>query len=468
MIEDRAYQERALAETRAAFARGRRAVLLVAPTGAGKTTIAGMIAQGAVAKGTRVAFIAHRRELIQQAAARFRAFDLEVGVYGENARAPIQVTSPQTILARGDAPTARLVIVDEAHHYAAEEWKRIVDAYLAAGARLVGLSATPERGDGTGLEGIFDHLVVVAQIGELTRLGFLVPADVIAPTRSVRALAIEPVEAYLAHGGGRPAVVFAPHVKAATDFRDAFRARGITSEVVHGELALDDRDGHLLAFARGSVRVVTNVMVLTEGWDCPSAAVCILARKMGSASMFLQTVGRVLRPHPDKSRALVIDLAGNIDLHGMPDEERVWSLSGVACSRRGEGSGIRRCRVCKAEIPPRDELPEELRAFCPECGAKMPELETPTAEGVELERIAAQEAERRRIAASEDARVKILASCYAKALREGTPRKNADYKFRGITGSMPDTSIAVHAWRIANEKVAEERGDAWEPPLVAE
>ncbi len=453
-IEDRAYQSRALDEVRAAFARKRRAVLLVAPTGAGKTTIAGLIAQGAVAKGRRVVMLAHRRELIAQAVGRFRSFGLDVGWNGINVGAPVQVTSPQVILARRQMPEADLCIPDEAHHYVSEEWGQIFQGYRAAGARIVGLTATPERGDGLGLGGAdgFDELVVVAQIHELTELGFLVPCDIIDPTAEVNKLACEPWEAYVKHSPGRSAVVFAPHVKAAEDFAADFRRHGVDAGVVEGKMSDEDRDDVLARFASGALKVIVNVMVLTEGWDCPIADVCILARRVGSPSLFLQMVGRVLRPSAGKTRALLIDLAGNVELHGEPDEARLWSLDGAACSRMAtDPNVVRKCRACRNEIPAGLGL-----TACPTCGLALPVQRTPRGEDVELRKREKEERQNAIASMPEDRRVRMLATLYVKALRKGHKRKAAEMTYRSMTKRYPSAAVGVRAWAMAQEEIASE------------
>lgn len=470
-VEERPYQLRAIEEARAAFRRGKQAVLLVAPTGAGKTTIAACIIQAAVAKGRRVCFLAHRDELIDQACARFRKFGLRVGARGDDAGARVQVTSPQTILARGQAPEADLVVPDESHHYVAKRWGEITAAYRKAGANVVGITATPERPDGIGLGELFDHLVVVAQIGELTDGGYLVPCETAAPKAGVKALAMAPVDAYERWGEGRSTVVFAPHVKAAYEFAEAFRERGIGVGVVEGEVTKDERRATLDAFASGRIRVVVNVMVLTEGWDCPRAKVCILARKIGSATLYIQMVGRVLRPENVRAapgeRARMIDLSGNFALHGDVAEPRIWSLTGAACSRWGQqpGDGIRKCRVCRTEIPVELELDA-----CPECGTPVPEQKTPSPEDIELELIAAREAKAKaRASMPVDKRVKMLAGLYVKALGpKGGGKKQAEVIYQRMTKRWPDTELMVAAWRLATEKIAATKGDAWEPPRAAE
>lgn len=279
MIDLRPYQLRAIDGARAAIRAGKRAVLLQSPTGSGKTTIGAQIAHGRIERGGKVAWYAHRRELISQAADRLRLFGLDVAIHGDRPSAPVQVTSVQTALSRREIPHADLVILDEAHHYVADEWAVVPKTYRESNALILGLTATPERADGTGLGEIFDELVVVAQLKELTDLGFLVPCEVLAPNGRVQKLAADPWEAYLKHAPGSSAVVFAYRVQHAEDFADGFRKNGVDAEVVHGELPKDERDSILARLADGSLPVVVNVNVLTEGWDCLDSETEILTSR---------------------------------------------------------------------------------------------------------------------------------------------------------------------------------------------
>lgn len=448
----RPYQIRALREASAALQAGRPSVLLVSPTGSGKTTIGAEIIRSHVARGGRCAWFAHRTELVTQAASRLRDFGLRVGP-GE----AVQVMSTQAVVSSGSAPQASLVVLDEAHHYVSTEWKRIPDAYRAGGAKIIGLSATPERADGLGLAGAFDSMVVVAQIGELTELGYLVPCELIAPRSRVDKLADDPWRAYAKYGGGRSAVVFAPSVAAAEVFAADFRTNKIDAAVVEASTPADERARTLQRFADGEVRVLCNVAVLTEGWDAPRCKVIMLARKVGSPSLYLQMVGRGLRPYPGVGgNATLIDLSGNVELHGDPAEERVWSLEGAACTRKGERDGVRFCKVCKAEIPRDAER-------CPDCERPASEVAIPESEHVELMRLE-KVAKRDEWAAAqpESKRRKILASLYAKGIASEWKRGAAEHRFAAIFKHRPDATLRAVAWQDAQSAVARTKGDAWE------
>lgn len=369
-VELRPYQTRALDEARAHYAAGKRRVLLVAPTGAGKTVMFCAMARGHVAKGGHVLIIVHRAELLDQAVARLRREGVEgVGeIIADRPRDPdarVQVASIGTLLSmakRGESlPKATLLVLDEAHHYVADEWGAIASSY--ATAKVIGVTATPERGDGTALGDLFDVLVVVASVRELTQLGFLVPCEVQAPSKKRKTLAQDPVEAYTEHGGERQAVVFHGSVEASRACVGSFAEVGIIADHVDGETKPADRKAILDRFARGEIQVLCNCFVLTEGWDCPRVEVCILARGFTHVGAYLQAVGRILRPSAEtgKATALVIDLRGAAVTHGLPDADRVFSLEGRAIGL----APVKKCFSCAAEIP-------LAAAVCPACGYVFP------------------------------------------------------------------------------------------------
>lgn len=383
----RPFQRRAIAAARASVLAGHRAPLIVAPTGAGKTVMMAEIARSHVSRGEgrSVAWFAHRTELVKQAGDTLRSLGLEVGYLGQNVRAPVQVISTQACLARGEAPPGTLGIFDEGHHYAAPEYKKVVELYR--NALLVGGTATPERGDGLGLGDLFDDMIVAAQRSELIGLGLLAGCDVVAPKRIVdRRIAQYPADAYVQHAMGRSAVVFVGNIQAALECRTQFVEKGIRAEVVHGKTPGAEREDTLARFAEGMLRVLINVFVLTEGWDAPIAKVALLARNFGSTGAFDQAVGRILRPYKG-DRALLIDLFGtNVATHGSPEEDRLYSLEGVGIRRKAENVD----QFCQVH-----QIPRDSDGKCPECGDRVVELGMPGVSGVELDKWAAVPADRR-------------------------------------------------------------------------
>ena len=346
----RYYQTRALQEASAMWRAGTRSVCLVSPTGSGKTTMGATVVERA---RSRVLWVAHRAEPVAQAADRLRSSlgHLDVGVIapGHNAqpRARVQVGTVQTLLARGEAPSAGLVVLDEAHHYQADSWRELLDRY--PGAYTLGLTATPERSDGRPLGDVFSGLVVAASYSELLREGHLVPCRVFQPPDALgsRTVAQDPVAAYERFARGQLTFVFSPTVAVAEDHAAAFTAEGYPAAVISDKTSKRDRAERLAAFARGDLRVLCNVYALTEGVDVPAASCVILARGCSHVGMYLQIVGRVLRPHPSKSEATLIDLTGASLAHGLPTEDRDFGLDGEGIKRASEAP-VRVCIRCGA------------------------------------------------------------------------------------------------------------------------
>lgn len=378
-VELRPYQHRTLERARDAYRRGARRILVVSPTGSGKTAMGSAFVDSAVERGNRVLWLAHRRELIAQASERLdtvgctRHGVILAGHPRVRPTAPIQVASIQTLHARRERPPADLVVWDEAHHAAAATYGDVRAAYPHA--VHLGLTATPERSDGAPMGDSFDALVEGATIAELIEGGWLVPCDVIGATPA-SGLAADPVHAWESLAQGRPTIVFAANVPHSRAITSALQARGVSAEHLDGTTPWGEREAILRRFRDGRTTVLSNVYVLTEGFDAPRAEVCLLARGASHASIYLQMVGRVLRPAPGKSRALLIDLRGVAEQHGLPDCDRVYSLDGEAIRPRDAAEQVRQCPECGGCDRPRPS--------CARCGFVFPPPKEPTIEPREL------------------------------------------------------------------------------------
>lgn len=364
----RDYQLEAFSAATREFRAGKRRIVLVAPTGAGKTVIGCEFVRRIAERGGRVLWLTHRRELIRQAGERLvreGLTDLHVcaasGMVGHPS-APITVASVSTIYSRKLAPRADVVVWDECHHTVARTYKAIADEY--PNAVHLGLTATPERSDKRPLGDVFDAMVVVASYKRLIEAGHLCPIEVVAPPARVEGgLAEDPAAALARIAPGRPAVVFCSSVPAAKELA----LRIPRAACVDG--LSKTRDADLAAFARGDLDVLTNVHVLTEGWDSPRAEVCMLARGCGADGTFLQMVGRVMRPFEGKARALLIDLAGVVWEHGLPDDPREYSLHGRAISSVAALPALRLCPMCGRTA--------RSTPVCARCGYEWPPPEPP-------------------------------------------------------------------------------------------
>lgn len=407
MLELRDYQLDALTRTEAAEARGVRKQLGVAATGLGKTVMFCALAER---RGGRALVIAHRDELVTQAAAKVLEVWPELGytsstyeaLRGEHmgllrrtgqarmgggvgiikagandAHAHVIVASVQTLardkrlaqlvrsqdsLLHGDRPV-ELVVVDEAHHAAATTYRKVLTELRAGeddGPLLLGVTATPDRGDGKGLDDLFQEVVWSYDILWGIRAGYLsdlqgkrVKVGKLDLTRvkvsrgdydqGQAGAAMEEagapaaiVKAWKANAEGRKTLVFTPTVAMAELVAGSFDRAGIAAAWVHGGTPLDERRELLRRFSAGDVQVLANCAVLTEGYDEPSVSCVVVARPTKSRALYTQMVGRGTRRYPTKDDCLVLDVVGATDVHSLVT---VPSLFGIKNPREWEKTG---------------------------------------------------------------------------------------------------------------------------------
>lgn len=310
--------------------------LAVMATGSGKTVVFAEYLKRVLAFGGRGLVIAHRDELINQAAAKIREIAPELRVEIEKAEArasrtpllfghgpSVVVASVQTLQGRrlADWPrdTFACVVVDEAHHATAPSYRAIFDHFCSPTTPLLGVTATSGRSDGMALGAVFERIVADLRIATLVHAGWLVPVRAFAVTSDVSldevgtragdfaqgelASAVDTegrnalvVAAYEEHAAGRQAIAYTAGVEHAHHLAGDFRARGISAEAVWGAMESDDRHRILGAYTRGEVTVLTNFGVLTEGFDAPNTACVIQARPTKSELLLTQMIGRGTRP----------------------------------------------------------------------------------------------------------------------------------------------------------------------------
>jgi DNA repair protein RadD len=385
------HQERAHNAVAEAFRAGHRRICLVAMTGAGKTFMGSRIAAGAAGKGNSVLWIAHREELIDQAAKALQRVGCDPGIiapWAPTEAKPLQVASVQTLLSRGTMPDASVVVFDECHHAVSDEWIKVPKHYEAKGAFVLGLTATPQRGDGRGLGEVFQSMVVACQPAELIASGHLVKPKVLRPASNNKALAEHPLQAYLQHANGRQAIVFCSSVEAAAKLAGEFEAAGITAANVDGTQDRAKRRGAIEMFRLGRIRVLTNMHVLTEGFDAPETSCVILARGFSTMGSYIQAVGRGLRAAPNKTDCIVLDLMGASLDHGLPDDAREYTLDGKAISlAETSGEVLTTCKRCGTVY----RGPEFDACECPGCGYRSPARQDPRIRRRELQEAAQRE-----------------------------------------------------------------------------
>jgi superfamily II DNA or RNA helicase len=353
----RPYQHDVIVKYERVISAGKRRVIQVAPTGAGKTIVGAEIIKASVTRGEKVLVLAHTREIIRQTSLKLSGYGIEHGIIQAGLVADpdqlVQVASIQTLWARAmrtdkmPLPAADLLIIDECHHCPAETYRKIIGEYPHA--ILLGLTATPCRGDGRGLGGIFDIIVECPQVAELIEQKWLVKTRVYAPCdpdlKGVETRHGDYVESQLAgrmdhdnlvgdivthwhkHGERRRTVVFAVNVAHSRHICEEFVRSGVKAEHIDGTTPKPERDATLARLASGEIELVTNCMVLTEGWDLPEVGCCILARPTKKMGLYRQMIGRVLRPAPGKIDAIVLDHSGAVFRHGFVEDPVAWTLS---------------------------------------------------------------------------------------------------------------------------------------------
>ena len=429
MLPDlRDYQDDGISRARAAYAAGHRHVLLVAPTGAGKTTAFCYIILSAMARRRRSVVVAHRRELIDQASERLDDYGIEHGVIMAKHKrwrpeAPVQVTSLDTWRWRGAGEVPfDFIVIDEAHRALGAGYVKLVATYPKAW--VLGTTATPYRGDGRGLGAAFDIMVRMASIRDLIDRGYLVRPRIFAPSApdlvGVHTRHGEYVEEELAArcdradligdmvvhwrklAAGRPSIGFAVNVQHSQNCAAAFAAAGIEAVHIDASTPLDVRKVVLGRLRAGEPIVVWNVGILTEGTDLPPVSCIIQARPAKSRCFYVQTGGRGLRAYPGKTDCIMLDHAGAWEMHGgLLQDDDVTLEDGLARPKAANDDekdiSLRQCRSCYA-------IYEGRFKCCPECGYRAPSALPSAKDGtlVEIDPEAQAAARKREISDAHD------------------------------------------------------------------
>lgn len=418
----RPYQQRLVAEASAAYKSGLQAVLMQSATGSGKTRTATYIVDRCRSR-MQVLWCVHREELLMQASMTFAENGIEHRLicaasseraikaqqfreFGRSFVHPasnVVVASVPTIVRRLDQLDwlePGIIIPDECHLSLADTWRRVISRWPKA--KLLGLTATPWRLDAQSFAradgGLYDAMVLGPSVRELIESGHLARYKVYAPPVHFREdvelkhkrdgdydpktleaeqdtaqVYADVVDSYRKFSHGKPAILFAPTVAQSERFAVKFREAGYRAIALDGETDDTIRRRSLQQLAAGELDVVCSVSILVEGTDIPYATTAIWLRRTESLSLYLQGVGRVLRPHPKKEHAIILDLVGITDIHGFPDDDFGWSLDGASQRQRQPKEGeapvpevvVLTCPKCRSKHKPGAAKTEDGREKCP-------------------------------------------------------------------------------------------------------
>jgi DNA repair protein RadD len=401
----RDYQTEAIEATRhkIVFEKKKR-IIIHSGTGTGKTVIGSEITKSAVARGTGVLWLAHRKELINQGYNKLLENGIESNVImaSDPRRKPwltVSIASVPTLVKRKIKPRADLIIVDECHRAPADSYQKILECY--PDAVVLGLTATPCRANNSkGLGDMFEDMVSCPSVGDMMRrinpetgTPYLVPVTVYEPyipktkkikvgasgdyeTTALSQIYSNPtivgsiVDNWLKYGAGRRTILFAAGIEDSKGFVGKFKEKGVRAEHLDGTTDPELRDAILRRLETHETEIVSNVGVLTEGFDSPPTSCIILARPTKSVGLFLQMCGRALRPYKGKSDCLILDHAGCHFEHGDVDEDREWDLNAgvkrkVIADDADTSPGIVTCRRCARRFR---YGPKK----CPSCGHENP------------------------------------------------------------------------------------------------
>ncbi|MGR3179882.1 MAG: DEAD/DEAH box helicase family protein [Candidatus Anammoxibacter sp.] len=377
--------------------RRHKSVLIQLSTGGGKTIIGTYMIQQSLLKGFDSFFIVHRKDLIEQTRITFEQFDIKhsyiTASHGYNPYSKVHICSIDTLRNKlGKVKVPKIIFVDESHLASSPSWSKVIDFYRDKGCWVIGLSATPWRLSGEGLDRHFSTMVCGPSMRWLIDNGYLAEYRYFAPSapdmsgvgkvagdfakgqmaaavsKQRKKLVGSAVEHYRKHSDGMRAIAYCVSRKESEQTAIDFECAGISAQHIDGNTPMDERRRIIKSFANGHIRILCNVDLITTGFDLAAQVgrdvnvECIIQlRPTQSLSLFLQMVGRGLRA--DDKPHIILDHAGNAARHGLPCDDREWSLAGQEKKKNGDSEGGVKSRDC-----PECFYVHSPAIQCPNCG----------------------------------------------------------------------------------------------------
>lgn len=408
----RDYQIETITNIEKSIKNGNRSIMVQSPPRSGKTVVMSEIARRATDKGNRIMFVVHRKEIVEQVIATFKANGVDMSL--------AEIGMVQTLTRRIDKlqePT--IIFVDEAHHALAKSYTRLLDAFPNALKLL--FTGTPWRMSGKGFEDVATDLVIGKSIkwlqehGNIAEFDYYAPQDIDVSALKTKSTgdydsesitgALKPkiygnaVENYQKLANGTQAIAYTHNVESSHELAKAFNDKGISAEAVDGKTPPEVRKRIINDYRNGSVKVVVNAELFTEGLDLPNVDTVLMLRPTKSLSLYLQFSMRALNPREGKT-AVLIDHVSNVSRFGLPNEDRDWTLESqnkkarkVEDAKRVIENPILTCDACFGTFYKKETT--ELK--CPYCGAEITvkTITYETDESAKLQKVAQTAGERR-------------------------------------------------------------------------
>lgn len=386
-MELRPYQGDLIEEIRFSIRAGLLRICGVAPCGAGKTFIFSWITAQNRLRQLKVLIAVHRQELVDQTSKALDECHISYEVLSSRNinSCDMHIASVYTLarnLDKFERPPD-VIIIDECHHSVAKTWRKVIEHFPHA--LILGFTATPARLSGDGLGVVFQSLALGPTVKELIEMGNLSPFEYFSPPvvadfadlkvkygdyqSGEVALKMDKAEiigdviaTYRRLADGKRAICYCASCEHAEHVAREFNLAGIPAAYIDGKTPKEVRKTAIEQFRTGIVKILTNVDLVSEGFDVPAMEAVILLRPTQSVALFIQQAMRAMRPDPDNPDkvAIIIDHVGNVYRHGLPDEDRAWSLEGKMKKREPSEISVRQCPECYfAHLP---------RPSCPKCG----------------------------------------------------------------------------------------------------